>query len=65
MKCPLSVSGGSLFFGSNVSEMELTEKCPNPREQLGSTPTAQMGGQEMIVLCVSYTVPVFVCTHQR
>ena len=60
MKCPL------LFpVVVCVSEMESTEKCPNPREQLRSTPTAQIEGQEMIVLCASNTNPVFVCTLQR
>ena len=31
------------------------EKCPHPREQLKETPTAQIGGWEMIVLWVPYT----------
>ena len=63
---PLSVSGGYLFLGSKVWEMGEAEKCPHPREPLSETPTAQIGGWEMIVLGVPYTAPVFVsCTLQR
>ena len=39
------------------------DKCPHAREPLSGTPTAQIGGREMIALCVPYTAPVFVWTH--
>ena len=43
-----------------MSEMGQVEKCPNPREPLSVTPTAQIGGLEMLVQCVPSTAPVFV-----
>ena len=46
---PLPVSGSYLFWGSKVSQMGETEKCPHPRESLSGTPIALIGGQEMIV----------------
>ena len=49
---PLSVSGGYLFLGSKVWEMGEAEKCPHPREPRSETPTAQIGGWEMIVIWV-------------
>ena len=57
---PLQVSSGCVFLGLKVSEMGEAEKCPHPREPLSGTPTAQIGGLEMIVLWVPYTAPVFV-----
>ena len=36
------------FFGAKVSEMGEAEKYPHPREPLSCTPTAQIGGREMI-----------------
>ena len=59
-ECSLRICGGYLFWGSNVSEMGGAEKCPYPREPLSGTPTAQIGGWEMILLWVPYTTPVFV-----
>ena len=56
----LQVSGGYLLLRSKVWEMGEAEKCPHPREPLSGTPTAQIGGWEMIVLWVPYTAPVFV-----
>ena len=42
------------------------EKCPHPREPLSGTPTAQIGGWGMIVLCVRNTAPLFDwCARQR
>ena len=46
---PLPVSCSYLFLGSKVSQMGEAEKCPHPRESLSGTPTAEIGGQEMIV----------------
>ena len=57
---PFPVSSGYLFLGLKVSEIGEAEKCPHPREPLSGTPTAQIGGWEMIVLRVSYTAPLFV-----
>ena len=57
---PLQVYGGYLFLRSKVWEMGEAEKCPHPREPLSGTPTAQIGGWEMIVLCVPYNGTVFV-----
>ena len=57
---PLPGFSGYLFLGSKVSEIRESEKCPHPREPLSGTPTAQIGGWEMIVLWVPYTAPVFV-----
>ena len=39
---PLSVSSGYLFLGSTVSDMGEAKKCPNLREPLSGTPTAQI-----------------------
>ena len=57
---PLPVSSGSLCFGAKVSEMGEAEKCPHPSVPLSGSPTSQIGGREMIVLCVPYAAPVFV-----
>ena len=51
------VSGVCLFWGSKFSKIEEVEKCPHPREPLSGTPTAQIGGWEMIVLYGSLTLP--------
>ena len=58
--CPLPVSGVYLFLCSTVSEIEEAEKGPHPREPLSGTPTAKIGGRDMTVQCITYTVPVFV-----
>ena len=57
---PLPVSSGYLFWGSTVSEMGESEKCLRPREPLSGTPTALIGGWEMIVLWVPYNGTLFV-----
>ena len=51
------------FGGSKVSEMGEAETCPHPREPLSGTPTAQIGGWEMIVLCFPNTVPCAFDAH--
>ena len=53
---PLTVSSVYLFWGSKVSAIGKTEKCPHLREPLSGTPTAQIGGLEMIAQCVPFTV---------
>ena len=53
-ECPLPVSSVYLFLGSKQSEIGEAEKCPNPKEPLSGTPTAQIGGWEIIVLWVTY-----------
>ena len=57
---PLPSPGGYLFLGSQISEIGWAEKCPQPRVPLSGTPTAHIRGQEMIVLWVPYTAPVFI-----
>ena len=57
---PLPVSSVCLFLGSKFSEIEEPENSSHPREPLSGTPTAQIGGWEMIVLWVPYNGPVFV-----
>ena len=57
---PLPVSSVCLSLGSKFSEIGEAEKRPHPREPLSGTPTAQIGGWEMIVLWVPYTAPVFI-----
>ena len=53
------------FFGGGGKILEIgeAEKCPNPREPLSGTPTAQIGGMEMIVLCFPNTVPCSFDAH--
>ena len=49
---PLQVFRGYLFLGSKV--LGEAEKWAHPREPVSCTPTAQIGGLEMIVLWVTY-----------
>ena len=48
------------YFWGGILEIGEAEKCPHPREPLSGTPTAQIGGMEMIVQCAPYTAPMFV-----
>ena len=64
-KRPTGLMTCLIFWGSKVSEMGEAEKCPNHREPLSGTPTAQIGEWEMIVQW-SLTPHMFVwCTLQK
>ena len=52
---PLSAPVGCLFWRSKASDMGKVEKCPHPKEPLSGTPTTEIRGREMIVLCVLKT----------
>ena len=43
--------------------MSEVEKCPNPRKPLRVTPTAQIGGRDMIVQFVPYTARYSLNAH--